>query len=80
MNDCLNKFDHNGTMANFDPVARGELHADHGGAPWFNGLCYEMIRGGRFSPRNRMRSCRHASTASSFASPNANRGAVSMEV
>ena len=42
--DCLDKFDRDGAMANFDHVARGELTAGHGGAPWFDGLVYEMIR------------------------------------
>src|SRR6267154_2960630 len=42
--DCFDKFDRDGIVANFDHVARGELSAPHGGAPWFDGLTYEMIR------------------------------------
>jgi DUF1680 family protein len=45
INDCLDKFEHDGTLANFDHVAKGELTAKHGGMPWFDGLLYEMIRG-----------------------------------
>lgn len=44
--DCLEKFDRDGAMANFDHVARGELTASHGGPPWYDGLIYEMIRAG----------------------------------
>jgi DUF1680 family protein len=43
--DCLEKFEKDGTLDNFDHVARGELDAKHGGLPWFDGLLYEMIRG-----------------------------------
>ena len=43
--DCFDKFEKDGALANFDHVARGELDANHGGAPWFDGLVYEMIRG-----------------------------------
>lgn len=47
--DCLDKFEKDGTLANFDHVARGDLNgengAKHGGLPWFDGLLYEMIRG-----------------------------------
>lgn len=42
--DCLDKFDRDGAMRNFDHVARGELTAGHGGPPWYDGLTYEMIR------------------------------------
>lgn len=42
--DCLDKFDRDGAIANFDHVARGELTAQHGGPPWYDGLIYEMIR------------------------------------
>jgi uncharacterized protein len=42
--DCLNKFERDGALANFDHVARGELLAEHGGPPWYDGLIYEMIR------------------------------------
>ncbi|HEY2585542.1 MAG TPA: beta-L-arabinofuranosidase domain-containing protein, partial [Tepidisphaeraceae bacterium] len=42
--DCLDKFDRDGAMANFDHIARGELTANHGGPPWYDGLIYEMIR------------------------------------
>jgi DUF1680 family protein len=44
IDDCFDKFDRDGIIANFDHVARGELTAPHGGAPWFDGLTYEMIR------------------------------------
>lgn len=44
--DCFDKFEHDGTLENFDHVARGEVTAKHGGAPWFDGLLYEMIRAG----------------------------------
>src|SRR4051812_27471441 len=43
--DCLDKFEKDGTLANFDAVASGDLKHAHGGAPWFDGLLYEMIRG-----------------------------------
>jgi DUF1680 family protein len=43
--DCLDKFERDGTLTNFDHVAKGELTAKHGGMPWFDGLLYEMIRG-----------------------------------
>jgi DUF1680 family protein len=42
--DCLDKFDWDGALRNFDHVARGELSAEHGGPPWYDGLIYEMIR------------------------------------
>jgi DUF1680 family protein len=42
--DCLDKFERDGTLDNFDHVARGELTARHCGQPWFDGLLYEMIR------------------------------------
>ncbi|MFT3785932.1 MAG: hypothetical protein QM770_07180 [Tepidisphaeraceae bacterium] len=42
--DCLDKFERDGTLTNFDAVARGDLTAKHGGEPWFDGLLYEMIR------------------------------------
>ena len=42
--DSLTKFEQDGTLDNFDHVAKGELAAKHGGAPWFDGLIYEMIR------------------------------------
>src|SRR5579872_4974905 len=44
MGDCLDKFDREGAILNFDHVARGELTADHRGQPWYDGLIYEMIR------------------------------------
>ncbi len=43
--DCLDKFERDGAFRNFDHVARGELDAQHGGPPWFDGLIYEVIRG-----------------------------------
>ena len=30
---------------NYDRVRDGQLKEKHGGAPWFDGLIYEMIRG-----------------------------------
>src|SRR5687768_4941681 len=42
--DCLDKFERDGVLENFDHVARGELAAKHRGSPWFDGLTYEMIR------------------------------------
>jgi DUF1680 family protein len=42
--DCLDKFERDGTLANFDRVRDGQLDAPHGGLPWFDGLLYEMIR------------------------------------
>jgi DUF1680 family protein len=44
INDCLDKFERDGTVENFDHIARGELSAKHGGMPWFDGLLYEIIR------------------------------------
>ncbi len=44
ISDCLDKFDHEGAMANFDHVARGELNAAHGGPSFYDGLSYELIR------------------------------------
>jgi DUF1680 family protein len=41
--DCLDKFERDGVLENFDHVARGELTAKHRGMPWFDGLTYEMI-------------------------------------
>jgi len=42
--DCLAKFEKDGTLLNFDRVRDGQLKEKHGGAPWFDGLIYEMIR------------------------------------
>jgi len=42
--DCLDKFDRDGALRNFDHISRGELSAAHGGPPWYDGLVYEMIR------------------------------------
>ena len=56
-NDVLNKFEGkhihdakeceaNDTFRNFDLVAEGKRDIDHhAGAPWFDGLVYETIRG-----------------------------------
>lgn len=41
--DCLDKFDRDGVIENFDRVAKGEK-GGHRQAPWFDGLLYEMIR------------------------------------
>jgi DUF1680 family protein len=49
--DCLDKFERDGVLKNFDYVANGEKsrkfggNVEHHGAPWFDGLTYEMIRG-----------------------------------
>jgi len=40
--DCLDKFDRDGTLENFDMVRDGK--GEHHQAPWFDGLLYEMIR------------------------------------
>jgi DUF1680 family protein len=40
--DCFAKFEKDGAMANFDRVAE-RRGGEHGGAPWFDGLVYEMI-------------------------------------
>lgn len=48
--DCLDKFERDGVLKNFDYVAGGATSkkfggtAEHHGAPWFDGLTYEMIR------------------------------------
>ena len=42
--DSLAKFEKDGTLLNFDRVRDGQLQEKHGGAPWFDGLIYEMIR------------------------------------
>jgi len=39
--DCLDKFDRDGTLDNFDKVRAGQ--GEHRQAPWFDGLLYEMI-------------------------------------
>lgn len=44
ISDCMEKFDRDGALTNFDHVARGEMTARHGGPPWYDGLIYEMIR------------------------------------
>ena len=41
--DCFNKFEQDGALENFDKVRDGR-GGDHGGAPWYDGLIYEMIR------------------------------------
>jgi len=43
--DCLDKFERDGALRNFDHVARDELDAPHCGPPWYDGLIYELIRG-----------------------------------
>jgi len=42
--DCLDKFEKDGALANFDKVRDG-TGGEHGGPPWYDGLIYEMIRG-----------------------------------
>jgi hypothetical protein len=41
--DCLDKFEHDGVLENFDHVAAAQLTAKHRGMPWLDGLTYEMI-------------------------------------
>jgi DUF1680 family protein len=41
--DCFDKFEKDGAITNFDRVRDG-LTGEHGGAPWCDGLTYEMIR------------------------------------
>ncbi|HTV42851.1 MAG TPA: beta-L-arabinofuranosidase domain-containing protein [Candidatus Sulfotelmatobacter sp.] len=43
LQDCFEKFDHDGAFTNFDRVRDGQS-GDHGGPPWYDGLVYEMIR------------------------------------
>lgn len=43
INDVFDKFERDGSIANFDRVAQG-LRGGHNGAPWFDGLIYETIR------------------------------------
>ncbi|MDB5326054.1 MAG: hypothetical protein JWM57_1623 [Phycisphaerales bacterium] len=43
--DCLNKFEKDGALTNFDLVRDGKEAGIHHGAPWFDGLVYEMITG-----------------------------------
>ena len=42
--DCLDKFERDGTLTNFDLVTEGKS-GQHYGEPWFDGLLYEMITG-----------------------------------
>jgi DUF1680 family protein len=42
IDDCLDKFEKSGAIANFDLVANGG-HEGHQGDPWWDGLIYEMI-------------------------------------
>lgn len=41
--DCFAKFEKDGAFANFDKIRDGNTNSEHGGAPWFDGLIYEMI-------------------------------------
>src|SRR5580698_3936874 len=43
LQDCFEKFDHDGAFTNFDRVRDGQS-GGHGGPPWYDGLVYEMIR------------------------------------
>ena len=43
--DCLAKFEKDGALINFDKIRDG-AGGEHGGPPWYDGLIYEMIRGG----------------------------------
>ena len=43
--DCLEKFERDGALANFDRVRDG-ASGGHRGQPWHDGLFYEMIRAG----------------------------------
>ncbi len=42
--DCLDKFEKDGALKNFDAVRDGG-GGEHGGPPWYDGLVYEMITG-----------------------------------
>ena len=42
--DCLDKFEKDGAIRNFEKVRDGQ-GGDHGGPAWYDGLIYEMIRG-----------------------------------
>lgn len=44
INDCFDKFEKDGAIANFDHVRDGSSK-EHGGPPWYDGLIYEMITG-----------------------------------
>jgi DUF1680 family protein len=41
--DCLDKFEKDGALANFDKIRAG-TGGEHNGPPWYDGLIYEMIR------------------------------------
>jgi DUF1680 family protein len=41
--DCFTKFERDGALTNFDRVRDGK-RGGHAGAPWFDGLVYEMIQ------------------------------------
>jgi DUF1680 family protein len=43
LQDCFEKFDHDGAFTNFDRVRDGKS-GNHDGFPWYDGLVYEMIR------------------------------------
>lgn len=43
--DCLDKFEKDGALTNFDKVRDGAVGGEHGGPPWYDGLIYEIIRG-----------------------------------
>lgn len=44
INDCFDKFQHDGAFKNFDLVRDGK-GGRHGGPQWYDGLVYEMITG-----------------------------------
>lgn len=44
INDCFDKFERDGAFENFDRLIAGQT-GGHRGAPWFDGLVLEMIRG-----------------------------------
>jgi DUF1680 family protein len=43
ISDCLDKFEKDGALENFDKIRAGKV-GEHGGPPWYDGLIYEMIR------------------------------------
>ncbi len=44
INDCFDKFDHDGAFKNFDMIRDGRS-GRHSGPQWYDGLVYEMITG-----------------------------------
>lgn len=45
MPDCWAKFERDGALTNFDKIREG-AGGEHSGPAWYDGLIYEMIRGG----------------------------------